>query len=265
MPNDHMQKKSNVEIVHKHQFANVQVRLTKQTISMTTTILLAADLLFIAAYLFSALPKDHALTLFHGSQILYLGLSSTLPGAYLSLKLLAGSATAALVIYTFEPGEKISAFWYLAAIVLIYLAIDQMTQFHTVWAHSAADILFGVTAGPGPNRANLLSHGLPLATFYIAAIVALREQYKRALCWLLPSAVVLTMGPLWPEITVPVRNLAINSPLSSFVELFSQETFRTAWLEGLTLINSTLVITGLAVALHEMQKKTVTYAWYYDI
>jgi len=95
--------------------------------------------------------------------------------------------------------------------------------------------------------------------------VALREQYKRALCWLLTSAVVLTMGPLWPEITVPVRNLVINGPLSSFVELISQQAFQTAWLEGLTLISSTLVITGLTVALYEMQKKTITYAWYYDI
>ena len=263
MSSNHTQKKSDVEIVHKHQFANIQVHLTRQTISMTTAILLATDLLFIATYLFSELPKDHSLALFHGLEILDLGLASTLPGAYLSLKFLAGSATAALVIYTFEPGEKISAFWYLAAIVLTYLAIDQMTQFHSVWAHSAADILFDVTASP--NRANLLSHGLPLAIFYIAAIVALREQYKRALCWLLTSAVVLTMGPLWPEITVPVRTLVINGPLSSFVELISQQAFQTAWLEGLTLINSTLVITGLTVALYEMQKKTITYAWYYDI
>ena len=263
MSSNHTQKKSDVEIVHKHQFANLQVRLTKQTIGMTAAILLATDLLFIAIYLFSELPKDHSLALFHGFEIPDLGLASTLPGAYLSLKLLAGSATAALVIYTFEPGEKISAFWYLAVIVLTYLAIDQMTQFHSVWAHSAADILFDVTASP--NHANLLSHGLPLATFYIAAIVALREQYKRALYWLLTSAMVLTMGPLWPEITVPVRNLVINGPLSSFVELISQQAFQTAWLEGLTLISSTLVITGLTVALYEMQKKTITYAWYYDI
>ena len=262
MPNGRQKKNSNVSIIHKHEFAAVQFRLTWKTIGITAATLLAVDLLFISIHFFTTLPEGHTLASFPGAGILDISVPSTLPGVYLSLKLLFGSAIAAFVTCTFDPEERIPAFWYLAIIVLGYLAINEMTDFESTWAENVAVRLFG--AHIGQNRGNLLSQGIPMAAFYISAIVELRARYKQALYVLLASSVTLTVGPFWPEIAIPIHNLILQTVLSPFIEPIAQETFQTIWRDGLTLINYTLVITGLAVALHGMQKKIVTYSWRYD-
>ena len=262
MPNGYEKQNSNVKIIHKHEFARIQISITLQVIGITAVTLLAVDLLLISMYLSTTLPEDHTLALFHGSKLFDISRPSTLPGTYLSLKLLCGSAIAGLVICTFDVGERVSAFWYLAVIVLSYLAINEMTQFETIWAEHLAITLFGVRIGQ--NHGPLLSQGIPIALFYAVAIIELYPRYKLGLHFLLGSSIPLVVGPLWPEISIPAQNLTLKTPLSPFIELIDQATFQIAWREGLALISSTLVITGLVITLHGMQKKVVTYAWLHN-
>lgn len=259
MPNGYEKQNSSVNIVHKHEFVRIQIGITLKVIGITGATLLAVDLMFVSMYLSTTLPEDHTLALFHGSKLFDISRPTSLPGAYLSLKLLCGSAIAGLVICTFDAGEKVSAFWYLAVIVLSYLAINEMTQFETVWAEHLAITLFGVRIGQ--SHGPLLSQGIPIALFYAVAIIELYPRYKLGLHFLLGSSIPLVAGPLWPEISIPVQNLILKTPLSTCIELIDQATFQIAWRDGLALISFTLVITGLAITLHGMQKKVVRYAW----
>ena len=136
-------EESRVEVLHRHQFANVRLGLSKRNVGIILTILLTLDILFAASYLFGTLPEAYKFSLANWLRLLDLSAENTIPGTYLTLKLIAGSCLAGLVIFSFEPEEKISAFWYAAVFILIYLTVDRMTQLHAVWARDIAINIFG--------------------------------------------------------------------------------------------------------------------------
>ena len=254
-------EESRVEVLHRHQSANVRLGLSKRNVGVILTILLTLDILFAASHLLGTLPEANKFSLANWLGLLDLSAENTIPGTYLTLKLIAGSCLAGLVIFSFEPEEKISTFWYAAVLILIYLALDRMTQLHAVWAGDIAINIFGATAAT-PHHAHLLSQGLPTAIFYFSAMLAFHRQYRRVLRWVIPSASLLMLPYISPDFGALIRDMSMNSFLSSFVKPFSQQDFITTGKNGIYLLNSTLIFAILLVALHEMQKQTVTYTWY---
>ena len=261
MLNFQKSEESRVEILHKHQFANVRLGLSNRNIGVILAILLTLDILFSASYLLGTLPQTYQFSLENWLGLLDLSAENTIPGTYLTLKLIAGSCLAGLVIFSFEPEEKISTFWYAAVIILIYLPLDRMTQLHVIWAHDIAIHTFDTTAAT-PHHAHLLSQGLPTAIFYVFAMLAFHRQYRRVLRWVVPSASLFMLPYISPDFGALIRDVSMNSFLSSVVNPFSQQAFITTCQHGIYLLNSTLIFAILLIALHEIQKQTVTYTWY---
>ena len=260
MSNLHIQKETNVEIIHKHQTASINTRLTSKAIGVAFAAMLLADLLLTSSYVMTSLPNCSSLDFFYNFTSCELQNIDKVIGVYLSLKFLFAAAISPLVICTFYPGDKISLFWYVSALTLFLTALDQMlqSQVFSSYHHMAA-----------PSDRNLgyfnwstSTNGFLYVIFYFVALTTIPRHSKSAFYWMLLSALVICLSVPTQTACDQFSNMFEHGRLLGIISQLNPEICRSSWNGGLKLISVSLITIGLLVALHTMQKKTVTYYWY---
>lgn len=250
---------SEIEVRHLHRLARVPFHITGKRAVVLLGAMVLLDLVFVIAYLYSALPEIRALTVSHRLATLDLDVAANLPTGYVVLKLYAGSLIAALMVFAAEPGERAPVFWYLAAGVMFYLASERLTRLDELWAAGIAVKLFG--EGWSAEQYRLLNHGPLFVAFYLGALTQFPAESRSAAAFLLVSLVVFALAKA-PDAALGAS--LFTTATAPLVDLFGEKAAATAWRQGFAMLGQTSLIAVLVVGVRDIQRASVRYIYHGD-
>ncbi len=238
-----------IEAQPLHRIARVPIRVTNRGVRWALALTLAVDLALTASYLASTLPEVRQLTASARLASLDFVVVANIPWSWGVLKLYAIAATCALMAFSYSGGQRPDAFWRVGAIIGFILALAESARLHEIWAASVAPALFG-SEGDGSHY-SLISRGLLLAVFYIAALSLFPARSRAAFVCFILSIVAIALSQFGPPMIL----------VSDWTAPFSFSTIIVAWSGALQLLSSTLILGGLWFGMRDIQAVSVRYVY----
>lgn len=249
MPATKQQQQSEIEAQPLHRIARVPIRVTATRARWLLAATIVGDLVLVALYLASTLPEVRALTPSGRLASLDLAATANLPWTWGVLKLYAVAAVCALMAYSYSGGQRPDAFWRIGAVVGLLMALAESARLHEIWAASLAPALFG--AGGDPNTYMVLSRGVLLLVFYVAALSLFPARSKPAFIALSLALLAAVLAALGPPTALVADWIA---PLDS-------ESVVVAWRGGFQFLSSSLMLGALWLGMRDIQAVSVRYVY----
>lgn len=241
---------SDIEVRPMHRIARVPIHLTTARVQRLVGLLIGLDILFIAVFLIGTIAEVQALTATGRLASIDLAVSANLPWTYELAKLVAIATLCGLMTYSYAGDQSPDRFWKFGFIIGALLAIAHSARLYEIWAATVVPAFLG--SGIDPSLSVAVGR-LGLFVLLISAATTQFSSRSRGAAFSLCLAAILLLAA---ELSPPA---ALTK--SDITEIFGPSAVATAWHVGLRLLGESLILSGLAFCLRDIQITAVRYVY----